>query len=138
MDRKRGFIYLGIIFGSLAILWIAVFLPALGDKKVADSFADPLFNHTLMEGSEIIQKEADRSKTDGGKMTAAYLLLCSDADEDTLYTFYNDIDYPPAQEGDTVTLHVRALDSSSLDALSQSGLDVEGKNYWFVYLLSQP
>lgn len=138
MDRKRGLIYLGIIFASLAIIWVAFLLPAMGDKKVADAFAEPLFTHALPEGAEQVQQEADRSKTDGGKMTAAYLLLSADATEDELYTFYNDVDYPPAQEGDTVTLHVQPLDDASLDALEQGGLDVEGKSYWFVYLVSQP
>lgn len=138
MDRKRGLIYLGIIFASLAIIWVAFLLPAMGDKKVADAFAEPLFTHALPEGAEQVQQEADRSKTDGGKMTAAYLLLSADATEDELYTFYNDVDYPPAQEGDTVTLHVQSLDDASLNALEQSGLDVEGKSYWFVYLVSQP
>lgn len=138
MDRKRGLIYLGIIFASLAIIWVAFLLPAMGDKKVADAFAEPLFTHALPEGAEQVQQEADRSKTDGGKMTAAYLLLSADTTEDELYTFYNDVDYPPAQEGDTVTLHVQPLDDASLDALEQSGLDVEGKSYWFVYLVSQP
>ena len=65
-------------------------------------------------------------------------LLYTSATEDELYTFYNDMDYPPAQEGDIVTLHVKALDQSSLDALEQSGLDTEGKTFWFVYLVSQP
>lgn len=138
MDRKRGLIYLGIIFASLAIIWVAFLLPAMGDKKVADAFAEPLFTHALPEGAEQVQQEADRSKTDGGKMTAAYLLLSADATEDELYTFYNDVDYPPAQEGDTVTLHVQPLDDASLNALEQGGLDVEGKSYWFVYLVSQP
>ncbi len=138
MERKRGLIYLGIIFASLAIIWVAFLLPAMGDKKVADTFAEPLFTHALPEGAEQVQQEADRSKTDGGKMTAAYLLLSADATEDELYTFYNDVDYPPAQEGDTVTLHVQPLDDASLDALEQGGLDVEGKSYWFVYLVSQP
>ena len=138
MDRKRGFLYLGIIFASLAVIWVAFLLPALGDKKVADAYAEPLFTHALPEGAEQVQQEADRSKTDAGKMTAAYLLLSADATEDELYTFYNDMDYPPAQEGDTVTLHVKALDQSSLDALEQSGLDTEGKTFWFVYLVSQP
>lgn len=138
MDRKRGLIYLGIIFASLAIIWVAFLLPAMGDKKVADAFAEPLFTHALPEGAEQVQQEADRSKTDGGKMTAAYLLLSADTTEDELYTFYNDVDYPPAQEGDTVTLHVQPLDDASLNALEQGGLDVEGKSYWFVYLVSQP
>lgn len=138
MERKRALIYLGIVFASLALIWAVLLLPAMGDKKVADAFAEPLFTHALPEGAEQVQQEADRSKTDGGKMTAAYLLLSADTDEDALYTFYNDVEYPPAQEGDTVTLHVQALDQSSLDALQQSGLDVEGKHYWFVYLTSQP
>lgn len=138
MERKRGLIYLGIIFASLAIIWVAFLLPAMGDKKVADTFAEPLFTHALPEGAEQVQQEADRSKTDGGKMTAAYLLLSADTTEDELYTFYNDVDYPPAQEGDTVTLHVQPLDDASLNALEQGGLDVEGKSYWFVYLVSQP
>ena len=138
MDRKRGLIYLGIIFASLAIIWVAFLLPAMGDKKVADAFAEPLFTHALPEGAEQVQQEADRSKTDGGKMTAAYLLLSADTTEDELYTFYNDVDYPPAQEGDTVTLHVQPLDDASLNALEQGGLDVEGKSYWFVYLVSHP
>ena len=138
MDRKRGLIYLGIIFVSLAVIWVVLLLPAMSDKKTADAFAEPLFTHALPEGAEQVQQEANRTKIDGGKMTAAYLLLCADIDEDALFTFYNDIEYPPAQEGDTVTLHVQPLDASSLDALEQSGLDVEGKSYWFVYLLSQP
>ncbi len=127
MERKRGLIYLGIIFASLAIIWVAFLLPAMGDKKVADTFAEPLFTHALPEGAEQVQQEADRSKTDGGKMTAAYLLLSADATEDELYTFYNDVDYPPAQEGDTVTLHVQPLDDASLDALEQGGLDDRSK-----------
>ena len=54
-----------------------------------------------------------------------------------LEEFYSDVEYPPAEEGQGVTLAAKELDSASISALQQAGLYEEGKHYWFVYLVSQ-
>ena len=80
--------------------------------------------------------------TDGLKVTfittIGALLLRGATDEESLLAFYSDTDYPPAREGETVTLDVREADEASLDALRQAGLYEEGAEYWFVYVTSAP
>ena len=66
----------------------------------------------------------------------AALILATDLTEQELIQWFGDTDYPPAKEGQTVTLHANPLDETSLAALDKAGLRQEGKTYWFVYIYS--
>ena len=87
----------------------------------------------------MLQQTATRQKEDGAYVTmATQILEFSQAPQQAqLEEFYSDVEYPPAEEGQGVTLAAKELDSASISALQQAGLYEEGKHYWFVYLVSQ-
>ena len=119
----------------LLLLVMAIFLiPQKLEERAADAFGAPLFSHALPEDAVLIQQDA--GKDDDGGMTAA-LLLQTDLSSEALEAFYADISYPPAEEGQTVTLQAKALDEASISALKQANLYTDGANYQFVYLYSK-
>ena len=128
-DTIKRFIPLVLLIAVLA----AMAIPKRMEQKQADAFGEPLFSHALPEGAVLVQQDA--AKDDEGGTTAA-LLIQSELDQQTLLTFYSDIPYPPAEEGQTAALSVKALDGDSISALKQAKLYEEGKTYWFIYLYS--
>ena len=137
MDKRSKWM-LGIVFGTIAIVW-AIMIPMMLMNRSAEKFAAPLFEHSVPAGGTVLQSQTKQGWLDGwsgGICTNAVLLLECDLDQAALETFYSDIEYPPARSGDTVELTVRPLDDASLQALQQAGqLDEDGQ-YWFIYLYS--
>jgi len=121
-----------------ALLMVAVMaaflLPKKLQERAANAFGEPLFSHALPADSELIQ--SDSGKTDDGGVMAA-ILLKTDWDSASLEAFYSDISYPPAEEGQTVTLSAKPLDEASLDAMKQAKLYEDGASYQFVFLYSK-
>lgn len=121
-----------------AVLMIAVLaaflLPDKLAEKAANQFGAPLFSHTLPDGAELIEQDAGKTE-DGGTMAA--IILKTDLSSEQLETFYRDMDYAPAEDGQTVQLHCKPLDDASLEALKRADLYEEGASYQFVYLSSK-
>ena len=119
----------------LMILVMAAFLlPKKLEERKADQFGEPLFTHALPQNTEIIQKDA--GKNDDGSIMAA-LLLKTELTSGELEAFYDDTIYPPAKEGQSVSLSAKALDENSIAALKQAKLYEEGASYQFVFLTSK-
>lgn len=129
-EKIKGFLPLAFLVAVLLLLW----LPKRMEQRACNQFGEPLFSHALPEDTVLIQKDA--AKDDAGGVTAALLLKTGLSSED-LFAFYSDGVYPPAQEGQTVTLDVKPLDESSMEALKQAKLYEEGASYQFVYLYSR-
>lgn len=128
-ERKR---YWLAMFLGLVVL--AVFLlPQRIEDWQCSRFAEPLYSHALPEGSRLVQKSA--VKGDSGDFTAA-LILATDMDKEALVAFFGDTEYPPAKEGQTVTLEAKPLDDDSLEAIQKAGQQQEEETYWFVYIYS--
>lgn len=115
----------------MAAILIAFLLPKRLEEKACQDFGAPLFEHALPEDAKVIQQSA--VKDDEGGVTAA-LILQTGLTSEELKTFYSDTDYPPMEEGQTVTLNAKPLDDDSLAALKQAELYEEGAAYQFVYL----
>ena len=130
MDGKKKY-WLSMALAGLVLL--AVFLPGRLKQIQCDRFAKPLYSHALPEGSRLVQKSC--VKGEAGDFTAA-LILASDLTEEELAAFFGDTEYPPAKKGQTVELAVKPLDSDSLSALAQAGLQRENEQYVFVYIYS--
>lgn len=118
----------------LILVMAAFLIPKKLQERAANAFGAPLFDHTLPAGAVLVQKDA--AKDDEGGTTAA-LLLQTDLSSQELEDFYGDTVYPPAEEGQTVTLRAKALDDASLAALKQAKLYTDGASYQFVYLYSK-
>ncbi|MBM6914244.1 hypothetical protein H6B33_02345 [Gemmiger formicilis] len=131
---KRYAAMVAVLFVVLALVWGWMFWEK-SQRDQADAFARPLQEHPLPAGMSLVVADADKGE-DGSTIGA--LLLRGTTDEESLLAFYSDTDYPPAKEGETVTLEVREADDSSLDALRQANLYEEGADYWFVYVTSAP
>ena len=124
-----------VVFASILLVW-AFLIPKALEKRACDQFAQPLFDHALPAGAELVQQS--NVVDDDGGFTAA-LILGADADEETLRAFYGDTDYAPGRDDYTEpTLTVAPLDEASLDALEQGGTRKAGVDYWFVYIYSAP
>lgn len=118
----------------LLVLAAVLLVPKWLEERACNAFAAPLYSHAVPEGAVLIEKAA--AKDDDGGITAA-LLLETDLSSEELVQFYSDEDYPPAGEGQTVTLEAKELDESSIAAMKQAKLYEEGKQYQFVYLYSK-
>lgn len=119
----------------LMLLILAAFLiPKKLESRAANAFGEPLFSHALPEGAKLVQQDAAKDKEGG---TTAALLLQTDLSSEALETFYADISYPPAKDGQTVTLSAKPLDDASISALKQAKLYEEGSNYQFLYIYSK-
>lgn len=118
----------------LLVVLAVILVPKRLEQRACDKFGEPLFTHALPENAVLVQQDA--AKDDEGGTTAA-LLLQTDLSSEELIAFYSDTIYPPAKEGQTVTLEAKALDESSLEALKQAKLYEEGACYQFVYLYSK-
>ncbi len=129
-ETAKRFLPLLIIIAVMA----AFLVPKRLQERAADRFGEPLFSHALPEGAKLIQQDAVKDKEGG---TTAALLLQTDLSEEALLAFYGDVTYAPAGEGQTVTLQVKALDESSIQALKQAKLYEDGAQYLFLYLYSQ-
>lgn len=129
-ETAKRFLPLLLMIAILA----AFIIPKRLQDRAANQFGEPLYSHALPEGAKLVQKDAAKDKEGG---TTAALLLQTDLNEDELLAFYSDTAYTPAEEGQTVSLNVKALDESSLQALKQAKLYEEGAQYWFVYLYSK-
>lgn len=132
MDKKQKIGYILFLVIGLALILLLV-VPKRIQERQCNAFAKPLYNHALPEDMKLVQKSA--AKDDAGGFTAA-LILAGAKEEGELFAFYNDTAYPPAKEGQTVTLAVKPLDESSLSALEQAGMREENQTYWFVYIYS--
>ena len=121
-----------------ALLMIAVIaaflLPGKLEDRAANQFGEPLFSHTLPSGSAVIQQDAEKTE-DGGIMAA--MILKTDLTSEELEAFYSDTEYPPAEEGQTVSLSEKPLDENSIKAMKQAKLYEEGASYQFIYLYSK-
>lgn len=134
MRSKRNWILFGFVFLSIVAAWALMIPKALANKK-AEAFAAPLYQHALPGDAVVVQKSAVKDKQGG---TTAALILSTELEQQALYDLYDDQEYPPAAEGQTVELQVKPLDKASIEALKQAGLYTEGKTYWFIYLYSAP
>ncbi len=131
MDPQRKRYWIAILL--LTVLFAAVAIPKRLEQKVCSRFAEPLYAHSLPEGAELVQQSSAKGKSND--FTAA-LILSTDLTEQELLQWFGDMEYPPAKEGQTVTLHAKRLDEDSLKALAKANLYQEGKTYWFVYIYS--
>ena len=131
MDPQRKRYWIAILL--ITALFAAAAIPKRLEQKVCSRFAEPLYAHSLPEGAELVQQSSAKGKSND--FTAA-LILATDLTEQELIQWFGDTDYPPAKEGQTVTLHANPLDETSLAALDKAGLRQEGKTYWFVYIYS--
>lgn len=120
------------------LLMVAVAAAFTVPKKIqehaAHRFGEPLFSHALPDQTRLIQ--ADAGKDDRGDTMAA-LLLETDLTSEALVEFYSDLQYPPAETGEQVSLRAQPLDADSISALKQANLYTEGANYQFVFLCSR-
>lgn len=131
MDPQKKRYWIAIIL--ITVLFAAVAIPKRLDQKVCTRFAEPLYSHSLPVGAELVQQSSAKGKSND--FTAA-LILSTDLTEQELLDWFGDTEYPPAKEGQTVTLHAKLLDETSLAALEKANLRVEGNTYWFVYIYS--
>lgn len=129
-ETAKRFLPLLLMIAILA----AFIIPKRLQDRAANQFGEPLFSHALPEGAKLLQKDAAKDEEGG---TTAALLLQTDLSEDELLAFYSDTAYTPAEEGQTVSLKVKALDESSIQALKQAKLYEDCAQYWFVYLYSK-
>lgn len=127
--RKRYWISMALALLVLA----AVLLPKRLEERACNRFAEPLYSHALPADARLVQKSAVKDKSGG--YTAA-VILAADTTEEALVRFFGDIQYPPAKEGQSVTLAAKPLDENSLAALQKAGLQQAGESYWFVYIYS--
>ena len=137
-EKKRTALLFGFVCLILAVIW-AIMLPKGLSNRKAEAFAQPFFSHAVPQGAEVLQQAASREKQDSAYVTTATQILAfSKAPQKTeLEAFYRDTEYPPAEEGQAVTLTAKPLDEASLSALQQAGVYEEDKIYWFVYIVSQ-
>ena len=129
-EKLKSFLPLILMIAVLA----AFLLPQKLEERACNAFGAPLFEHALPEGAKLVQQAA--AKADDGTVTAA-IILQTELTSEVLEVFYADRDYPPMEEGQTVTLSAKALDQASLDALKEADLYEEGASYQFVYLYSK-
>lgn len=132
MDKKQRVRYWISLAIGLLVLTV-LFLPKRLEQRECDLFAEPLYTHTLPEGSRLVQKSA--VKSEDGSFTAA-LILASDMEAEELLDFFDDVTYPAAKEGQVVSLDVKPLDQESLEAMQKAGLKKEDETYYFVYIYS--
>ncbi len=124
-----------LVFG--AVLLGVFVLPQRIEEYQCNQFAKPLFYHLIPEDSYAVQTSALRDE-EGGTTAAIILGVASEMTAEELNAFYSDTEYVPANEGETVSLSVTALDESSISALQQAGMYREGDQYYFIYLYSKP
>ncbi len=132
MDKKQKIGYILFLIVGFALI-LAFIVPKRIQERQCSAFAKPLYNHALPADMKLVQKSAAKDKSGG--YTAA-LILAGAKEKDELLAFYSDTAYPPAKNGQTVTLAVKPLDESSLSALEQAGMREENQTYWFVYIYS--
>lgn len=130
--RKEIKRYISVVF--LAALLAMMLIPRWVEKRACKQFGEPLFSHALPADTTLVKKDAARD-TEGGTMAA--MLLKTELSGEELVAFYSDVTYPPAQEGQTVTLDVMDLDESSIETLKEAKYYEEGASYQFVYLYSK-
>lgn len=118
----------------MAAILTAFLLPKKLEQKACNDFGAPLFDHALPADTKVVQQSA--VKDEEGGVTAALLLQTTLSSEE-LKAFYGDTDYPPMEEGQTVTLSAKPLDADSMEALKQAKLYEEGASYQFVYLYAK-
>lgn len=118
----------------ILLLMAAAMIPEKIQERKFQTFGEPLFSHALPEGSKLISQDA--GKDDSGGITAALLLQTSLTSQE-LELFYGDTAYPPAEEGQSVTLQAKALTESDLETLQKAELYEEDAEYQFVYLYSK-
>lgn len=111
------------------------YVPQKAEERRLSQFAQPLFYHLLPEDTYAVQTSSVRDD-DGG--TTAAIIIGTSLSSDELIEFYSDAEYLPANEGETVTLEVKALDESSISALKQAGKYREQSDYYFLYIYSRP
>ena len=118
----------------LLVFLATIFVPRGVEKRTCMAFGQPLFDHVLPEKAEIISTDA--AKDDDGGVTAA-ILLKTDLTSQELEEFYADLECPPAEEGQNVTLQAKALTEADLAVLQQAKLYEEGASYQFIYVYSK-
>ena len=124
-----------ILPSILVLIVLAVFmLPEKLETRAAEKFGEPLFSHALPDGAELVQTDAGKNE-DGSIMAA--IILKTDLTSDALEAFYGNTEYPPAEEGQTVTLSCQPLNEDSITALKQAKLYEDGASYQFVFISSK-
>lgn len=137
LGTRQGQILLGLI--AIFIFVLIGALPKTIREQSAKKFAKPLFSHEAPADSRVIQTYAEQTKENGKASTFAAIILQSSLSKDELLTFYSDTEYPPAKEGDQVSLQVYPLEEDALAVLKNNNLYQEdGGDYWYIYLYSAP
>lgn len=124
-----------IIMLALGLVALAAFyIPKQVAKHRRERFAEPLFTHSLPAGAELVYSTVS-TDDDGG--TTATVVLLSEQTAERLREHYADVAYPPASDGEAVTLGVKAVDQDSLAALMSGGaVSSADGSYWFIYIYS--
>lgn len=116
-----------------AVLLGVFYIPKKVEEHQLKQFSHPLFYHLLPDDTYAVQTSSVRD--DNGGTTAA-IIMGTSMTGDELLEFYSDTEYPPANEGETVTLEVKALDEASIEVLKKAGKYREQSDYYFVYIYS--
>ncbi len=129
-DTVRRLLPLVILLALLA----GMLVPKYVTQRTCQRFGQPLFDHPLLEGAELVVTDAD--KDDAGVVTAA-MILKTDYSTEELEAFYADLDCQPVKEGQTVHLLIKPLTETDLAALEKAGVYDPGAAYQFVYVTSK-
>ena len=137
MKKKKEImknIWTTVLLVAFAGVLLGVFvIPDKIEEYKLQQFAKPLFAHSVPENSYSVYSSI---ATDDEGGTTAAAILGTQLTEEELYEFYADTEYPPAKEGDTVELSVKALDEDSLTVLQEAGKYREEDQYYFIYIYS--
>lgn len=117
----------------LTVIMMIIYIPRQIQQNKAQSFAHPIFVHPIPEGAEAVQGGAGK---DGDAITAA-VLLKTDLSPEEVIDFYDDVEYLPYEEGETVELLTKPVDEATIEAMQKAEIYEDGANYLFVYIKSE-
>lgn len=129
-DTVRRLLPLVLLLALLA----GMLVPKYVTRRTCQRFGQPLFDHPLPQGAELVATDAD--KDDAGVVTAA-LILKTDCTTEELEAFYADLSCQPVKESQSVHLLVKPLTETDLAALKQAGVYTPGAAYQFIYVTSK-
>lgn len=129
-DTVRRLLPLVLLLALLAVLLVPKYMTG----RTCQRFGQPLFEHPVPEGSEIVVTDAD--KDDAGVITAA-MILKTDWTSEELEAFYEDLDCQPVKEGQTVCLEAKTLTEDDLAVLEKANVYEPGASYQFIYVTSR-
>ncbi len=132
-EKTKNILTTVLLLAFGAVILCVFYLPQKIEEYECNQFAKPLFAHKLPVNSYSVQASSVRD--DSGSTTAA-AIVGTQLTEEELYAFYADTEYPPAREGETVELSVKALDEDSIEVLREAGKYRSEDKYYFVYIYS--